>query len=216
MERIAENRTSSAGSRRRIDIVDAVAPGMSLAAAKPKTSLHRPGMSLFQQQCWNWGQDVRRTGGNLLLEYGFEKSSPPKLEWGSSCYSFVLGPHSVIRLWGFGLMHCDERHGSLFMLRPTFEPKLGDATTPTSDVWRPDQITRLRTPRLPQDGDSVLHLLPPLLAWIGAYEQWVLDTFGVEYRDATLNGWDERVVDPEEVPGEWWAIAAGWRELLIA
>jgi hypothetical protein len=212
LERIDQN-AARRKSRKRLDIVDAAPPGSSLASASAKAP-HRPGTALFQQQCWVWGRDSRRVGGNLLVEYGFEKSSPPKLEWGSSCYHFAATPTSTIRMWGFGLLHSDVRHGALFLQSAGFEPKLAEVHAATADVWRPEQIGRLRTPRLPSDGEAILHLLPPLLAWIGAYEQWVLDTFGVDYRHETLNGWDDKIVDPHEVPGEWWNMAAAWREML--
>ncbi|MBO0727411.1 MAG: hypothetical protein J2P52_17565 [Blastocatellia bacterium] len=29
-------------------------------------------------QCWNWGYDIRREEGNLLLEYGFAAPSHPR------------------------------------------------------------------------------------------------------------------------------------------
>jgi hypothetical protein len=201
-------------SRKRIEIRDAAPP--SFTSVSRGESHPTPGTALFQQQCWVWGRDARRVGGNLLMEYGFERNEPPKLEWGSSCYTFAVTPESTIRMWGFGLLHCDVRYGALFLQRATFEPKVADIHSVTADIWRPEQIGRLRTPRLPLDGETILHLLPPLLAWIGAYEQWVLDTFGVEYRLETLNGWDEKTVEPREVPGEWWNMAAAWREMLSA
>ena len=216
MNQSADEPVAVRSTKRRSEIVDAAPPGIELTTGAATAHLRpaRLGTALLQQQCWSWGRDVRRIEGNLLLEYGFVRNTPPKEDWGSSCYTYTMSASSTIRLWGFGVLHSDARHGSIFLQRTSFEPKLTVAAAGTGSVWRPDQVGRLRTPKLPADGEAVLALLPPLLAWIGAYEQWVVDTYGVDYRRRALLGWESVVVDPEEVPDMWWELAAGWRELL--
>jgi hypothetical protein len=40
-------------------------------------ALRQWGETMIHQQCWNWGQDIRRRRGNLLLEYGFSRYRIP-------------------------------------------------------------------------------------------------------------------------------------------
>lgn len=57
---------------------------------------------LLDQQLWCFGCDIRRTAGNLLLEYGFERKRPPISQKGSSCYSLNWQGKQIL-LWGFGI-----------------------------------------------------------------------------------------------------------------
>ena len=50
----------------------------------------RKGQEVLDRQCWNWGRDIVRPEGNLLLEAGFLKRRPHEGEAGSSCYTLTL------------------------------------------------------------------------------------------------------------------------------
>ena len=50
-------------------------------------ALQRRGSALLNQQCWFWGQDVRRAEGNLLLELGFQRQRPPEEQQGCTQYT---------------------------------------------------------------------------------------------------------------------------------
>ena len=58
----------------------------------------RKGQELLHQQCWNWGRDIVRSEGNLLLEAGFLKRRPPGEEAGSSCYTLALSDGDSLML----------------------------------------------------------------------------------------------------------------------
>jgi hypothetical protein len=61
----------------------------STALILPRELMNR-GRTLLHQQCWLWGQDIRRAEGNLLLEYGFERKRPPEGANACSQYSLQL------------------------------------------------------------------------------------------------------------------------------
>lgn len=60
------------------------------------------GAELMHQQCWCWGQDVRRPEGNLLLENGFERTRAPEDVSGSFRY-WLERNGTRLALWGFGV-----------------------------------------------------------------------------------------------------------------
>ena len=63
----------------------------------------RKGRELLHRQCWNWGRDIVRPEGNLLLEAGFVKWRPPEGETGLTCYTLALPGGDSLMLWGFGV-----------------------------------------------------------------------------------------------------------------
>ena len=79
-----------------------VAPSIAKFTQLP-SSLQKRGKVLLNQQCWLWGQDVRRPEGNLLLERGFERLRPPEEAGGATQYTLFLTNDLRVRLWGFGM-----------------------------------------------------------------------------------------------------------------
>jgi hypothetical protein len=67
--------------------------------------VRRHGAELLHLQCWLWGCDIRRAGGNLLLEYGFSRQRPPSGAVGSSAYLMALESGTHVVLWGFGAFY---------------------------------------------------------------------------------------------------------------
>lgn len=196
---------------RHADVTHALPPGFRSVISGGASY---DGSALMQQQCWLWERDCERVGGNLLIDYGFECSTPPRREWGAPCYEFTLDNGGRLRLWPFGIMYCDPDDGAVFLERSQFVPKLVPAQHALLPVWRPDQILLARTPRVPADKKKLLQVMPPLLAWIGSYEQWVLDTIGSDYRRECIASHTTPLCDPEKLPVEWWSAAAKWREYL--
>ena len=80
------------------------------------------GQELLHRQCWNWGRDIERRDGNLLLEAGFLQRRPPEGEAGSSCYTLALPGSDSLMLWGFGLLYGMPRKGCVFLNRYQFAP----------------------------------------------------------------------------------------------
>ena len=78
-------------------------------------------ISLFSQQIWCWGRDIRRKQGNWLLELGFERVRPPAgVEIEDSVYTLKLTENRSIILRGFGVYYCDNAHGAIFLPRYEF------------------------------------------------------------------------------------------------
>jgi hypothetical protein len=167
---------------------------------------------LLQQQCWLWGRDVERPQGNLLTEYGFVRSTPPQSEWGSSCFTYTHPQQIVVKVWGFGVIYVDPRRSGVFLQRSEFAPRIVDSIHGARDIYRPDQIEHHAPTK--HHHEELATTLPPLLAWIGSYERWVLDTFGLEYRQRCLSEWEGKRIDPERLPAAWWNLAKVWREKL--
>jgi len=158
-------------------------------------AIARRGKALLHQQCWLWGQDIKRLEGNLLLVHGFERLRPPDGVSGSSQYTLALPGNQSIRLWGFGIYFGAE--SGVFLNRFEFIPR----EARMADLWQAREMTGL--PRA-----KSLTVLSQILRWIGDYEAWVLSTLGVEYRKSCLCGFqDGNATRPDQIPEAWRALA---------
>lgn len=193
---------------------DAFPPGIALPNDFGRGTYN--GSGLLKQQYTFWELDSQRAGGNLLIEYGFERTVSSKEQWSAPCYEYTLENGAVVRLWSFGVMYCDGEHGGVFLQTPHFAPRLVAPNHARIPAWQPEHVFAPRAPRLPADSATLVHLIPPLCAWIGAYEQWVLDTVGVDYRHECVRSCSAAVCSPEKLPVEWWSLASKWREYLAA
>ena len=161
------------------------------------------GCALLHQQCWLWGQDIKRAEGNLLLLHGFDRLRPPEGMSGSSQYSLRLGSGLQIRLWGFGLFFGGEE--GIFLNRFDFTPREAQI----GQCWQGiDAMTDL--PRA-----SLRSSLPEALRWIGAYEAWVLRSCGTGYRRACLASWPAAVSTPVQLAEAWLEFAAEVTSCLV-
>jgi hypothetical protein len=158
----------------------------------PSAILKR-GRALLHRQCWLWGQDITREGGNLLLAYGFERVRPPEGISGSSQYTLELPGERHLRLWGFGFYFGSAT--GIYVNRYEFIPR----ETSLRDLWQAKEMDRLRRAH-------EFNLLPEAVRPIASYESWVMREYGAEYRASCLRGWDSKV-------GGGLNIAADWLEL---
>jgi len=159
------------------------------------SAIARRGKALLNQQCWLWGQDIKRVEGNLLLVHGFERLRPPDGLSGSSQYTLPLPGNLNVRLWGFGIYFGAE--SGIFLNRFEFIPREASM----ADLWQARDMTGLPRARS-------LFLLVQILRWIGAYEAWVLRSFGPEYRKSCLCGWQGgNVIRPDLIPEAWRELA---------
>lgn len=131
--------------------------------------LSRRGAKLLNLQCWLWGQDIKHTEGNLLLQIGVQRLRPPSGMNGCSQYTAMLASGAVLKLWGFGIYFGAEQ--GCYLNRYEFIPRRAARI----DCWTPAAYQR--APR----GASIA-LLPEALRWIANYERWVLKEFGSTYR----------------------------------
>jgi len=58
----------------------------------------------FNFQMWCFGCDIRRSSGNLLVEYGFTKARCSGKYTGSSRYSKNIDSNNALHLWGFAML----------------------------------------------------------------------------------------------------------------
>ncbi len=159
---------------------------------------------LLHQQCWCWGQDVRQGEGNLLLAHGFERVRPPLGTQGSSRYQLRISSRSAITLWGFGLYYSRCGRGGIYLNRYDCVPRFCHHSGFLDGVWTPDAVPTMRPAASVGIPDSNLtYLAGKAACWIASYEEWVLDRFGLAYRQNTLRNWHEPSVLPELVPEEW-------------
>lgn len=143
---------------------------------------------LMNQQCWCWGHDVRRSEGNLLLGYGFERTPAPAQLRANSAYTLKRsGQH--IGLWGFGIAYGHGRH-TLYMNRYTISPLL----VPNFDSAHPPHLaTQIqgRAPATTAEAVTALWLMHQMLRWIGSYEHWVVQHAGEAYRAMCVETWQK-------------------------
>ena len=169
----------------------------------------RKGQELLHRQCWNWGRDIVRSEGNLLLEAGFLKRRPPEGEAGSSCYTLALSGGDSLMLWGFGLLYGTPRRGGVYLNRYEFRPVWLPSDTIRGPIWKPDMVPAGQAPpslRVPVD------LTVSAIRCIADYEEWVLARCGLEYRRAVLWQWKgpsghSRQLPPQMLPQAWRTLA---------
>jgi len=157
------------------------------------------GASLLHQQCWQWGCDIRRENGNLLLEYGFERERPP--ENACSRYSMNLGKRRVVVLWGFGFFTGRSLRSGVYLNRYEFCPRLVNVE---GAVFAPEALCGGAPVR---GRRAELALLAGAFRWMARYEEWIAAHEGVEYRRTGLRSWGQPFVDPVELPACWRSLA---------
>ncbi len=162
------------------------------------------GTRLLTQQCWNWGCDVRRPEGNLLLEAGFTRVRPPTGVTGNTLYALHPSPETQIILWSFGIFFGQAASGGLLLNRFRFAPHSMDTPTLPLTIWTQEHLPPLHRPAA-ADRERLALLLAGLLDWISAYESTVLAEQGVAYREACLAQWSRRKlgVPAAELPARW-------------
>ena len=166
------------------------------------------GQVLLHQQCWNWGRDIVRPEGNLLLEAGFLKRRPPEGEAGSSCYTLALPGGDSLRLWGFGLLYGTLHKGGVYLNRYRFRPVWLPSEAIRGPIWKPGMIPAGQAPpslRIPVD------LTVAAIRGVADYEEWVLAHCGLEYRRAVLRQWKQ---SPGQLPPQ--TLPRAWRKLADA
>ena len=166
----------------------------------------RKGQQLLHQQCWNWGQDIVRPEGNLLLEAGFLKQRPPEGEAGSTCYTLALPDGDSLMLWGFGLLYGTPQMGGVYLNRYQFRPVWLPSETIQGPIWKPTMIPTGQVPpslRIPVD------LTVAAIRRVADYEEWILAHCGLEYRRAVLREWKRpsEKLPPQTFPNAWRTLA---------
>ncbi|MCP4889395.1 MAG: hypothetical protein GY904_22625 [Planctomycetaceae bacterium] len=146
---------------------------------------------LLSQQIWCWGQDIKRTEGNWLLEIGFRRTTPPtQHENCASVYRLELPSGQRIVLRGFGVFFGDDRHGGIFVERFGFSPQLSRCSHLVVDPWSSEDLPPMRRPRDPSETIACRMLLLSLIDWIIDYEFTLRSRLGHAYRINSLQRWN--------------------------
>ena len=165
----------------------------------------RKGQKLLHQQCWNWGRDILRPEGNLLLEAGFTRQPPPQGAAGSTRYVLRLVDAGCWMLWGFGFFYGTPDLGGIYVNRFHFRPQWMGLDAVGKPIWSPDMIP---SGGLPPDPSVLLKLAAAAVRKIADYEDWALARCGLPYRLAGLAQWRETSkMAPDRLPEAWRALA---------
>jgi len=154
----------------------------------PRT-LRRTLQQQLHQQCWCWGADIRRTDGNLLVEYGFVRT--PAIggrDTGSTRYTATVGIGGRVVLWGFGAAYGHLGEEALFLDRYDPAPLLVAPSLLTTAHVRTD-IRGGRLPTCWRSAGRARRRLVQFALWMAGYERWVIETAGAPYRAAVLAEW---------------------------
>lgn len=156
---------------------------------------------LFDQQMWCWGYDIRHAAGNVLLSYGFERHRAPDGRTSSAYVHHSLCGEQIV-LWGFGAFFGVAHTGGMYIGRDAFQPYVAAVSGLPVDCWS-DRPARADSPTA-----GLPHLLVRFLNWVSRYEGWVQNTLGPAYREATLRGWQRKmVIGGAEMAATWAAVA---------
>ena len=168
----------------------------------------KQGQKLIHQQCWCWGCDIRRSEGNLLLQYGFQRERVTNGDTHISSYSMQVQATATLILWGFGFFYGKPGYGGIYMGRYVFTPQLLDVDTlPTSTIWKADQLPKTHRPRTREDIERLNQLAPDVMRWIGTYEQWVQTSVGASYRHRCLDNWKHTAFSAAQMAPTWFELA---------
>lgn len=166
------------------------------------------GAALLHQQCWCFGFDIRRhikgQRANLLLELGFEKTSPPTKP-GATMYQRREPGGELVTLWGFGMCFGDE-NGGVFVSRFSFWPRLGERAAPEI-AFAPAHLEDFRAaPRL-GECQCALCYFARALVWLADYEREIARVAGESHREIALREWRHAASSPDAIPGQWELLA---------
>lgn len=177
------------------------------------TEIRKLGVDLLNQQMWLFGCDVRRKQGNLLLDYGFERTRPPEGVKGSSRYARQMPNGDFLVLWGFGLYLESTCGQGLFLKRYEFSPRL---MVRPEQAWNLVGLPQSKPPKCMQECGASRILMQKACQWLAEYETWALKTAGLAYRKINLDGWSLKTVrQPQEIAGAWNELAQGCSALII-
>ncbi|MEM8857928.1 MAG: hypothetical protein AAGD96_06385 [Chloroflexota bacterium] len=171
---------------------------------------------LLHQQMWLFGQDILCPDGNLLYQYNFTHN--PALEQGSSMYSCSNEGGQIV-LWGWGVWFGRPELGAVFVNRYKALPCFTAVPTLSETIHRQAGLPHL-THRVTSEtqAQAMCQLWIELLEWLAAYESWVLERYGVAWRQAALKPFPHvftPVEDLDQLPNLWQSLAEQSQALTI-
>ena len=163
--------------------------------------------ALMNDQCWCWGQDVLYPRGNLLLRYGLERIALPTPGGRTAGYTCSINDGGGVWLRGSGVLYSRGPGAGILLGRYDLRPRV---TTPDAlplETWIENGFAGFPFAAASERGVEVARLLvPEACAWIADYEHWIVETVGVEHREACLQRWPNRQTPADEFEMRWRAL----------
>ncbi|MFO0915800.1 MAG: hypothetical protein U0795_22765 [Pirellulales bacterium] len=162
----------------------------------------RFGEQLMSQQEWCWGRDVKYPGGNLLMEYGFERHRDTSGKARSTCYR-MQHDAGQIALWGFGMFFGHRKNGGVFLRRYDFRPLWGPIESLSLGIHWPQELPVFRRPSDRKQWCCAQAAWASALRWIAQYETWVHRVCGSDYRRECVAEWLRPFVTADKMAAAW-------------
>ncbi len=154
----------------------------------------------MNQQCWCWGCDVRRRGGNLLMLHGATRVRPPGGDRRrSTAYHVDVDHDGWAVLWGFGLAVVPARGLPVLLFRFDPEPRLVHDANALRSVWSPADLPSHDAARVAPAWWSAL----TMFRWIASYEAWVIEHAGADWRRQCADQFKASVVAGDRLAAAW-------------
>jgi hypothetical protein len=170
---------------------------------RSNVSFRRWNSQLFDQQMWCFGRDIMRTQGNILLDLGMCQYRSNNPESNSTMYTCAVEPKGMLFLWGFGVMYTEPGFGGVFLARYDFLPKWTPRES-AMGVHRMEDLGTLLNPGTRIEISRMRHLLPQMTRWFARYEHYIVETYGIDYRDRCLEMRSQAPVVPApKMAREW-------------
>lgn len=152
---------------------------------------------LLHQQMWLFGQDILSPYGNLLYQYNFTHHHTKNN--GSSMYTCTNKDQQIV-LWGWGVWFGKQNLGAVFVNRYKALPRFTAVSTLSDSVHRELSLPHL-THRVESEEQvkAMRQLWRELLQWLAAYETWVLEKFGTDWRQKALKPFPHAVTPLAEI-----------------
>ncbi len=178
-----------------------------MTADRSRAALRRRATGLLDQQLWCWGRDIVRPDGNILLDLGMRRHRPADSTRERSLYTGRVAGNAEVWLWGFGLLYCTPDRGGVFLRRYGFDPLFVERP-PEHPVFRPADIGPVTRPSTASGRRNIVALVRAAAEWMGSYEHWIAENFGIAYREAALAARDRPPVVPaRDMAREWESVA---------
>ena len=161
---------------------------------------------LLHQQLWFFGNDVKISNKNLLVNYGFDQIRPPKDISGSTNYVCKTGEATLV-LWGFGVFLSERNNQGVYIGRYNFYPMLIQDDPLSLPIWTPSNLPEMKFPESVEEWEYSFRLISEFFEWIASYEQWAKWFMGSSYRKACLKDWDQSIVASDEMSWAWNKVA---------
>lgn len=140
---------------------------------------------LVNLQMWCFGCDIRNVEGNLLTEFGFTQTRPPRAMHGSTRYSLVRDSGYSIHLWGFGMI-IEDGEAALCLKRFERVPRLLEGPFDPSQIFKPHELPPFQEPLTCRQQGIAKRLLQLLCFELLNYETHIYQRGVPSYRTTCI------------------------------